>query len=197
MIGQLMKGVALAAVLCAGPALADSWTLDGDSSRLAFGSIKNDWNGEVHSFTGLEGSVTDEGAVSIEIDLGSVQTNIDIRNERMIEHVFKGIATANLNAQMDMEALDGIAVGGTDVIDVEGVLSFLGAELDVETQMFVARLSEKQVLVTTNDMIFLDIDDAGLTAGIDKLLEIAGLDGITRASPVTIRFMFNMDDKEA
>ena len=33
-------------------------------------------------------------------------------------------------------------------------------------------------------------DELGIDAGIDKLMELAGLPGITRVAPVTIRMVF-------
>ncbi|MEM6307186.1 MAG: cytochrome C, partial [Pseudomonadota bacterium] len=70
-------------------AAAGGWTLDNDTSKVQFGSIKKDYVGESHFFENMSGTVSDDGMVSVAIDLTSVQTWIDIRNERMIEHVFK------------------------------------------------------------------------------------------------------------
>ncbi|MEL6532735.1 MAG: YceI family protein, partial [Pseudomonadota bacterium] len=49
---------------------------------------------------------------------------------------------------------------------------------------------EGSVMVTTNDMLFLAADEAGIDGAIDTLMELAGLDSITRAVPVTLRFVF-------
>jgi len=186
-----------AALLLAGLASAETWTLDGASSKLAFGSIKKDLIGEVHSFDALTGTVDKTGAVSIEIDLNSVETLIDIRNERMREFVFKNAPSATLTAQIDMDAMAAMEVGSTGVVDFDGVVSFLGTENEIYTELFVARLSETQVMVTTNDMVFLAVEDLGISAGIDKLQEIAELPSITRAAPVTVRLMFTADDPGA
>ena len=53
------------------------------------------------------------------------------------------------------------------------------------------RLSESQVLVDSNGMVMLSTEDAEIDAGIDKLQELASLDGITRVSPVSLRLVFN------
>jgi len=60
---------------------------------------------------------------------------------------------ATLNAQLDMDELNAVPVGGTAVIDVEGALSLIGTSIDVEAEMFVARISDTQVMVTTNDIV--------------------------------------------
>jgi len=65
-----------------------SWNLSNADSKVAFGSVKADVVGEVHQFGSVSGNMNDNGVATIEIDLASVNTNIDIRNERMQEHVF-------------------------------------------------------------------------------------------------------------
>ena len=184
-------------VLFSGAVSAETWTLDGENSRIAFGSVKKDNIGEVHTFEQLSGAVNADGSVKVDIDLASVQTNIDIRNERMNKHVFGGAATATLDAQIDMSEMKALTVGGMATIDVEGALGFLGQRIDVETEMFVIRVSETQVVVTTNDMLFVSTEDLGISAGIDKLMELAKLPGITRTSPVIVRMVFNADVKKA
>ena len=60
---------------------AANWTLDPAVSNVSFGSIKNDYAGESHSFGKVSGTVSAEGLATIELGLGSVQTNIDIRRK--------------------------------------------------------------------------------------------------------------------
>lgn len=194
-----LKTLALAGMMAAlgSFAAAESWTLNGEASRVAFGSVKKDVIGEVHHFTGLTGSVSADGAVALEIDLASVETYIDIRNERMIEHVFKKTPTAKINAQIDMAEVSSLAVGESAVIDADGILSLVGSELDIYTEMYVLRISPSQVMVSTNDMIMLSMEDVDLMAGIDKLMALAELPGITRVSPVTLRLVFDMDADKA
>ncbi|MEP4197944.1 MAG: YceI family protein [Aliishimia sp.] len=173
---------------------ADGWTLDGTSSNLSFGSVKNETNGESHSFGGLSGTVSKDGAVAVSVDLTTVNTNIDIRNERIMEHVFKAAKTAEISAQIDMAQVDKLAVGESTLIDVEGAVSVVGTDVDLDAQMFVMRVSESKAMVATNGMVFLSMEDAEFTAGIDKLMELASLDSITRTSPVTMRLMFDLKD---
>lgn len=188
---------AAALAISATGAFAEDWTLDGGASHLAFGSIKNDWNGEVHSFSGLSGSVSKDGMVKLNVDLATVETNIDIRNERMIEHVFKAAKSAEITAQIDMDEVKSMAVGDSKVLDVSGSVNVVGTSVDIDTQMFVMRIGEDKAMVATNGMVFLDVEEAGLNGGVDKLMELAGLDGITRSSPVTMRLMFDLDGSGA
>lgn len=167
------------------------WKTVGDESVIAFGSIKSNEFGEVHRFNEVVGQVNEKGAVALSIELGSVETNIDIRNERMIEHIFKTAdAVATLSGEIDFDLVHDLKVGATTTVDFEGELSLAGVGADIETELFVARLTEDRVLVTTADMIMLSTDDLGINPGVDKLMALASLDGITRATPVTVRMLF-------
>ncbi|WP_170384368.1 c-type cytochrome [Ruegeria atlantica] len=193
----LLKAVTIASAIVATQALAETWTLAPESSHLAYGTIKKDTVGEVNSFTGLSGHVTPDGQVEIQIDLSSVETNIDIRNERMIEHVFRKAGTASLKAKFDMAEVSSLSVGETALVDADAMLSLAGAEVAFDAEMFVARLSDTSVTVSTNDMVFISTEDAAVNTGVDKLMELANLPSITRTVPVTARLIFNMDGEQA
>lgn len=189
----LLKAFTIASAIIAAPAFAAGWSLNPDASHLAYGTVKIDDIGEVNSFTDLSGHVGADGKVEIQIGLTSVQTNIDIRNERMIEHVFRKAATATLIADIDMEAISKLAVGESKVVEVDATLSLVGTDVEFYTNMFILRLAEDSVMVSTNDMVFISTEDAGVSAGVDKLMELAQLPGITRTVPVTARLMFTQD----
>jgi len=191
---KTVKTIALVgAVSCMGSvALAGGWTLNPDVSNVSFGSIKNDYVGESHSFNDISGQVDEAGMVTLNIGLSSVATNIDIRDERMVEFVFDKATSATVTAQVDMDAMTAMDVGQSTVTDAVGKLTLLGQEVELDSKLFVMRLSEDQVLVTTDGMAMLSTEDAGINAGIDKLQELASLDSITRVSPVTMRLFFDV-----
>lgn len=184
---------AVALALTVPMAAAETWTLNGDMSNIAFGSVKNEYNGEVHRFSTLSGSVDAQGQVVVSVPLTSVETMIDIRNERMRELVFKNSPTATVSATVDMVALDKLGVGESMVTETEGTLSLLGQEVAIYSDLFVIRVGEDKVMVTTDGMLMLATDELGVDAAIDQLQEIAGLDSITRVSPVTVRLVFDSD----
>ena len=187
---KYLASALIALCLTVTASFAQDWTLNSEDSRLAFGSIKNSYIGEAHTFEGLTGSVSRDGAVAIEIPLSGISTNIDIRNERFGEFVFDNIPSATLSANLDLDELNRMRPGSTAVMELDATLSLLGKDVDVYTEVFVARLSGRSVLVTTNDMLFLDMDQLGIDSGIDKLQELANLDSIARATPITVRLMF-------
>ena len=194
-IMKLFASVAVAAsLLMTGSVFAGGhakWTAVEDQSRIAFGSIKKDTVGEVHHFDGVTGTVGEDGKLNLAVDLASVQTNIDIRNERMLEHVFQaGKATAMVSGEIDLDEVKDLKPGDTSIVDFEGVLAFAGVNVDVEAEMLVARLAENRVLVSTADFIMVSTEDLGIDAGINKLMELAKLPGITRVTPVSVRVVF-------
>ncbi len=191
---KIITGLA-AAFLATSATFANAgvWVLDGAASSISFGSIKKTELGETHYFPDLSGGVDAAGNVSVDIDLGSVQTNIDIRNERMIEHVFNGMATANVSASVDIETLEGLEVGAMTSVMVDATLELLGVETGFDAPMVAVRLSETRVMLVSDGMIFLSTDDLEINAGIDKLQELASLPSITRTAPVTVRFVFDLE----
>jgi len=178
------------AIALATPAFAADWTLDGESSKVAFGSVKKDTVGEVHHFSSLSGSVDESGKVNVEIDVASVETWIDIRNERMQKMVLNAAPKVMLSAKVDPDEMNALAPGETTTVDVEGMLSLNGKDILVETSLFVARLSDKKMMAMTDEMIMLSTKDAGIDDGISALMKVAKLPGITRVSPVTLRLVF-------
>lgn len=167
------------------------WTSVDEHSQIAFGSIKKNTVGEVHHFTGVAGTVDGEGQLELNIDLSTLETNIDIRNERMQEHVFKkGTAKAMVTGSLDMEEVADLAVGDMTVAEFEGVLSLAGVELDVDANMVVARLAENRVLVSTSDFIMLSTEDLEIDPGVDMLRDLVGVSGITRVTPIAVRVLF-------
>lgn len=192
---KLFLGLAAVCALCLTPITASAgengWVLDGAASTVAFGSVKKDTVGESHNFAGLAGSMNHDGEVSVEIDLSSVETWIDVRNERIVEHVFNNAPSATYTGTIDLEALETLAVGDMAEVNVKGALQLGGVSLPVDTDMIVVRLSEVRVMVVTAEMIWVSTADAGIDGGVSMLQELASLSGITRTFPVTLRLVFD------
>jgi len=192
---KFLLGLACAALLAISPAAHAgghiTWNLLPDESRVAFSSVKSNITGEVHHFNKLAGTVKENGDLAITIDLSSVETNIDIRNERMTKHVFQeGKATAVISGSIDMAEVNSLKVGETKVVEIEAKLTFAGVENDLDARMLVARLSEDRVLVSTEDFLMISTEDLGIDKGIDALMALAKLPGITRVTAVSLRSVF-------
>ncbi len=183
--------VAATVSFAAAPAFAAGWTLAEDS-KIAFGSVKKDKVGEAHHFSELTGSVAEDGSAMVEIDVTSVETWIDIRNERMQEHVFNArkFPKASISTKLDMSEFASMEPGQMTTTTSKATLSFLGQELPIEAELFVVAIADDKVMVTTDEMLMLSTADLGITAGVDELMKLAKLPGITRVTPVTLRLIF-------
>ncbi len=181
----------LALLSCAAPSLA-GWQLDADGSHLAFTTIKANTAAEVHTFGKLSGRIDDGGGATLSIVLDSVNTAIEIRDERMRELLFETATypAAAVAVDIDPAALEAIEPGGSVSLTVEASLSLHGTTTPLTAQLSVARLSVDRLLVTTEKPVIVNASQVGLADGVEKLREVAGLPSISPAVPVTFLLVF-------
>ena len=81
------------------------WSLINDESTVNYISIKSSKVSELNHFNMLNGTLNDNGSLSIDIDLASVETNIPIRNERVKTILFEttSFTKANILANLDLK----------------------------------------------------------------------------------------------
>ena len=89
------------------------WVLVKQDSRLDFASIKKGNLGEVHHFEALKGGVDENGKVNVTIDLSSVQTYVDIRNERLKEFLFETakFPVATITTIIEPDQFESLGIG--------------------------------------------------------------------------------------
>ena len=116
--------------------------------------------------SGVSVEVSGEGAATVSIDLASVETNIDIRNERMREFLFETATypEATVSAQLDPAAFSQLKIGEQIVQPVSAKLKLHGAESDLETELAVTRIGPDKVQVETTAPIIVDADTFALGA---------------------------------
>lgn len=192
---SLARNIKRAAIVIALSSVAASasadWELDAEQTALHFLSTKNAQVTEVHQFTSLSGSVTSSGELTVDIDLSSVDTGIDIRNSRMKEMLFNvsEFASATFEASVPEAMLSGKA-GDVQLGPVEGMLSLHGMAAPVTFHIAVSHVDENTVSVSTTQPSLLNVADFGLESGVESLREIAGLKSITTTVPVTFTATF-------
>ncbi len=175
------------------PALCSAeWILDNDASTLSFTSTKAGTIAEVHTFGELAGTIGDDGAASLLIDLDSVDTAIDIRDERMRELLFdtSEYAVATVALTLAPGQVISLAPGQRQSAAVEGELHLHGVTRPVTAQVSVARLADDRLLVATETPLIVNAADVGLAEGVERLRAIAGLSSISPAVPVTFVLVF-------
>lgn len=180
------------AVAEAAPVIEGDWALDPAGSRLSYVSIKAGEVAEANRFEALSGSVAADGTASLDIDLASVETGVDIRNERMREIFFavtdnpKAIVTAKL----DPAAFAGLAVGQSLTRPLKANVTIKGASSDVETEVLVTRVADDRVTVVPTAPVIITTDMFELTDELGELRALAQLPSITPAVPVTFSLAF-------
>ena len=167
------------------------WELDNNSSTLSFVTVKADHVGEVHTFDQLSGEINDDGSVQITIELASVNTLIDIRNERMQNMLFETnlFPQATISGEIDLDAVAAMDAGVSQAISVDFDLAIHGESSSYTADVLVTR-TESGVLASTVKPIIVMADTHGLVSGVEALREVAGLPSISRAVPVSFNVVF-------
>lgn len=182
-----------AAATNAGPLNEGAWALDPAGSRLSYVSIKAGEVAEANRFDTLAGSVAEDGTATLDIDLASVNTGVDIRNERMRE-IFFGVTEfpkATVTAKLDPAAFAGLAVGQSLTRPLKATVALKGVEQEVETEVLVTRVAEGRVTVVPTAPVIISTDMFGLTDELGELRALAQLPSITPAVPVTFSLAFS------
>lgn len=168
------------------------WELDNTRSVVNFISIKNDSVGEIHSFASLVGFIGASGNVQMTINLDSVETLVDVRNERMRELLFETVKfpAAQVTAQVDPVVLAEAAKGGIMTAELPITLSLHGQEKTLTIPVLVVGEGDGSLRVFTARPVVISAADFGLESGVTALKEIAGLQAISNAVPVTLQLLF-------
>jgi hypothetical protein len=205
-LGVLAAALVLSLAACADPA-ADApkdaateaasvtegtWALDPAGSRLSYVSIKAGEIAEANRFDKLSGSVAADGTATLDIDLASVNTGVDIRNERMREIFFDvaGNPKAVVTAKLDPAAFAGLAVGQSITRSMNATVALKGVESAIETEVLVTRVSDDRVTVVPTAPVIISTDMFELTDELGELRALAQLPSITPAVPVTFTLAF-------
>jgi len=168
------------------------WQLKAEDSALYFVSIKKGSVAETHQFKTLNGRVDKDGELELVIDLASVDTAIEIRDQRMREHLFDTgqYAQATLTAELDSSDYQGLKPGESVRIEPGLNLSLHGVSQALDTSLTVTKTADGSLLVTTRKPVIVNAGDFALLEGVEKLRELAGLPSIAQAVPVTVELVF-------
>ena len=122
--------------------LAD-WTLDNDDSSLTYVTTKANAAAEVNHFEYMSGSIDESGDALLEIDLNSVNTLVEIRDERMRDILFETAnwPTATATMKVDMSDISSLGVGKTTAVTGEAILNMRDAEVSLTASLLVVRLA--------------------------------------------------------
>jgi polyisoprenoid-binding protein YceI len=175
--------------------LQAGWTLDGATSNLYYVTSKAAAVSELNSFEELSGNIADDGSASVSIMLGSVDTAIDIRNERMREIVFQvetyPLATVSLSA--DAMELNSLSAGDSIRTTYEAILDLHGIVQTLSLDVVVTGLKGGGLQVVLARPLILNAASFGFADEVEQLREIAGLPSINNNVVVDFTLQFDAD----
>jgi polyisoprenoid-binding protein YceI len=175
------------------------WTLDPESSALSFISTKAGTVAEVHRFERLSGTLDDGGAFELIIAMDSLNTGIEIRDERMREILFNTgeFAYATVNSTLDSALFKALAPGAVKAIEINANLQLMNQSIEVTVPALIAKMDEGSLLVSALQPVVLDAGSVGLLDGIEQLRQLAGLPSISSAVPVSFVLTFRAAEEPA
>lgn len=181
------------------PTAPGRWMLDNSQSYLGFLSTKNLHNVEAHSFGELSGVVTEDGIASLTIRMESVETGIDIRNQRMRTLMFDVNSfpetTVALELGDHLSQVLGLSAGDALRLDVPALVEINGEARELNVNLQVERLSQQTFVVSSAQPVLITADQFGLQSGVEALREVAGLTSISLAVPVDFALFFKADQR--
>ena len=183
-----MKYLLLLIVYLTGSAnVLAGWTVDPEGSYVGFASVKNDLIAENHSFTQVTGTINDSGDATIVIALGSVETLIPIRNERVQTILFEveQFPAATVTGNFNLAEFTGLGIGESKTDDIGIDVNLHGTDLSKNVLVKVTRSSDNAYEVTSLGPIVIHASQFALSDGVESLRKIAGLQSIDLMVPVT------------
>ena len=186
----LIRFISCAALLLMTQATLADWRLT-SASKVGYVSIKNNAIAEHNVFSGVTGSLSKKGQLKITIDLSTVETQVDIRNQRMRELFFEvtQYPQAVVTAELDVQELAQIDSGAPLEIVKPFTLSLHGIEVTAEAHLRVVAVGGR-AWVSTVRPILISAADFGLEGGVAALQKIAGLEAIAAVVPVSVDLKF-------
>lgn len=180
------------------PAESNIYILDSENSSLYFVSTKQTHVVETHEFTSLYGSISNIGGATLGINLGSVETGIVIRNQRVRDLLFEveTFTEAVVSLPVNLSSLTTQGVGSTRVESISAALNLHGVTTAVDTEVAITKISGSQIMVRNVSPILIKAGDYDLTGGVDALRAIASLATISYTVPVNFTLLFNAQEAQ-
>ncbi|ATC93380.1 YceI family protein [Pseudoalteromonas tunicata] len=182
----MLKALLCSALCLSSMPLLAHWQIDNSLSRVNFVSVKKNTIAEVHSFKKVSGEIEDDGLFEMDIDLTSVESLIPIRNDRMQEFLFQTKQFPSLKLSADLkDVLAKTKKGQSAIFNIDATINLHGVSKAIKTEVLLTHRVTGELTVASLMPVIVNAADFGLSAGLDKLQELAGLPSIAQAVPVS------------
>ena len=195
----LVAGLASSAIFLGSASMslanAAQWQVKNTESRVSFITTKVENVAEVHRFNQVHGELNEQGAFSLEIPLESVDTAIEVRDQRMRDLLFEIVKfpKLKLSAKIASGSIEQLAVGDSVSHTIEADMLLHGQKAMVKFDVLISKLTENKILVNSLQPVVINASVFNLYAGVEKLRKIAGLPSVSKAVPVS--FMLSLHQK--
>lgn len=157
------------------------WTLDGAASSFYYVTSKAAAVSEVNTFGGLGGGIADDGTATLTIDLATVNTAVEIRDQRMRDIVFKvaEFPAASVTVMVDAAELAAMPAGALGTGSHTATVNLHGMSADLVAELQVIKLDEDTIQVQLAKPLLVGAASFGLVEAVEELKTLAGLPSIT------------------
>jgi polyisoprenoid-binding protein YceI len=169
------------------------WELNNADSRLYYVTSKAAAISEINTFSNLSGAITDSGTATLDIDLASVDTAIEIRDQRVRDMLFEiqQYPTATITISINSASLDDLAAGSSSVSNYAYSLSLHGISADLNADLRLTKISDSRIEIQPAQPIIIGAALFGLAEGVEALREVAGLPSINPNVVVDFSLFFD------
>jgi cytochrome c553/polyisoprenoid-binding protein YceI len=173
--------------------------LDTTNSTFNFVSVKNTNTAEAFTFTQLKGTVATNGTAVLTIPLSTISTGNDTRNSRIQSMLFESsyLPSLHFTTDLDLSALDSLAVGSIQVQTITGNLILHGVVKSISFDATIVKHSSTSISVSPRRPIIISSGDFDLNAGVEALRAIVGATNITERSPVYFKMFLNRESSNS
>jgi OmpA-OmpF porin, OOP family len=172
--------------------LNQDWVLNAPLSHVYLTTEKLEAVIEKHQFMSVEGAVNKDGDATVKLDLGSLETHIDIRNVRMRFLLFETFKFPNaiITTRLDKARLRELATKSTINYPLILTVNMHGVSNQIQTVVSISRTSDTTVTVATTAPIVVTADSFGFVPGLAKLSDAAGGIRIVPQASITFDLVF-------
>lgn len=188
----MLKNVIITSIIVAlcGPLtslVASVWQVDTNASSINFVSVKKENIVEAHIFKEFSGTVNEQGVAEIVISTNSVESSVEIRNNRMREFLFETANFPEIKITADVSKL---TMEKNMIQTLPAMLSLHGVQKEVELNVLVTKASDNSMVVATAKPVIIKAADYNLDGGVAKLSELMGGISIGKTVPVSFALTF-------
>jgi polyisoprenoid-binding protein YceI len=169
------------------------WTLDSTASSLYYVTSKAGAVSEVNTFGGLSGGIADDGTATLTIDLASVNTAVEIRDQRMRDIAFKvgEFPSASITVKVQAAALDALPPGTLNLANHTATVSLHGMNAEIVTELHIVKLDADTLLIQLAKPLLVNAGTFGLAEAVEELRTIANLPSINPNVVVDFTLVYN------